>query len=228
MHLFQALPNRARFDANVAERLAEALQHALETRGSACAALSGGTTPGGAYALLARRPIDWKRVTLALVDERFVAPDQAGSNEALIRRTLGPALAAGATLTPMFGPGTLEEAAAAANAAYAPIHIDIALMGMGADAHTASWFPGSADLARALDPNNTDTVMAVRAPQADAAAERLTLTYAAIARADHVLLAFTGVDKFAAFGGAQSSGPLAAPVAALFDLGEKFETVWTL
>lgn len=227
MHFLQTLPNRDVFYDTAAKRMADALREGLAVRGTACAALSGGTTPEPIYARLAQHDLDWPRVTFALVDERFLPPDNEASNENLARRALAPALAKGARFAPLYAPGALEDAARAADAAYSALHINIALMGMGGDGHTASWFPNSPQLAEALDPNNPRTVMAVRAEQAAGSTERLSLTFSALARADQVLLAMTGLDKFAAFGSARADGALQAPVAALFDLGDAFETIWT-
>ena len=198
-----------------AERMADALRDALSERGTACAALSGGSTPAPAYRALAATPLDWRKITFALVDERFVPPTDAASNEGLVRRELKAAFEAGAQFKPMYAPPKVEQAADKAEAVYAPSRIDIALMGMGGDGHTASWFPGAAKLGEALDLANSRTVMALTAAQAEGAAERLTLTRAAFLRVGAVVLLITGADKRARLEAALAGNW--APVAALFD-----------
>lgn len=198
-----------------AQRVAAALEDAIRRHGSACAALSGGSTPEPAYRALAGLPLDWAKVTFALVDERFVPPNDAASNQALVQRALGPAFDAGARLAPMFFPSaTVEQSADQAEPRYAPIRIDVALMGMGDDGHTASWFPGVPALANALDLSNPRTVIALHAPQAAAASERLTLTRRALSRASQIILLITGEKKRARLEQALQSDD--APVSALF------------
>lgn len=221
----QAFADRNALMQRAAEEIAKALQDGLKARRQACAALSGGSTPGPAYERLAATPLDWARVTLALVDERCVPASDPASNEGLIRRTLAPTLAAGVRLMPMYSGSSSADPA---DANYTALHIDIALMGMGADGHTASWFPGGDGLAAALDPNNPRSVVAVRAPQAAGTADRLTLTRAALDRADRVLLLITGDDKRARLEAALG-GPIEnAPVAALFARpGRQPEVLWS-
>ena len=208
-----------------AQRLAEALTQALTLRGAACAALSGGTTPAPAYRKLAARDLNWRRVSFALVDERFVPVGHEDSNEGMLRAALAPGLERGATLVPMYAPATtLEAAAARADAAYAQLDIDVALMGMGADAHTASWFPGA--LGDVLDPANPRSVIAVTAPGAAGAASRLTLTLSKLSRAHRLLLLIAGKDKRAALEAAMHAPPDAAPIAALLGLDAPLEIMW--
>jgi 6-phosphogluconolactonase len=88
-----------------ADRIAEVLENGLKSRGSACAALSGGATPEPAYRLLAEKSLDWANIIFALVDERFVPPEHEASNEGMLRRALAPALATDARLLPMYSAG---------------------------------------------------------------------------------------------------------------------------
>jgi 6-phosphogluconolactonase len=205
-----------------AERIAKALQNGISERGEGVAALSGGGTPEPAYAELAKLKLDWPRVTFGLVDERFVPPSDAASNEALLRRTLSPALAAGAKLLQMYADcADIEKAAARADKLYSTQHIDIALMGMGSDGHTASWFPQSPQLDAAL--NGQRTVIAAYAPGATGSAERLTLTRRALGRASSVVLLITGDEKRRFL---EDRARASLPIDRLLDLPLTPEVLW--
>ncbi len=207
-----------------AAQIAEALKAGIAARGTGVAALSGGSAEA-AYVQLAQMPLDWPRVRFALVDERFVPPEHAASNEGMLRRVLAPALAQGAQIVSMYAArGNAEAAAAHADALYAPLHIDIALMGMGTDGHTASWFPGSAELSAALDPNSKRSILAAHAPQAAGTSERLTLTLPALARAQRLVLLISGAEKRARLEQALRDDD--APVAALFKSPLNTEVLW--
>lgn len=220
--------DRGALMAAAAGRLAEVLQNATKTRGSACAALSGGSTPAHAYARLAAMNLDWSKITFALVDERFVPPTHEASNERLLRETLAEPLSKGARLLPMYAATiTAEEAAAHANALYEHQSFDVALVGMGDDGHTASWFPRATGLAEALDLSARSAVVATHAPQAAGAPDRITLTRAALRRAHSVILLITGEPKRRALEAALAGPVENAPIAALFAPdAPRPETLW--
>jgi len=223
---FLAFDTRDALMQAASARIADTLERALARFGAACAALSGGTTPEPAYALLAQRPLDWSSVTFTLVDERFAPPGDPASNEGMVRRALAPAFKRGANLVPLWSDTTPEAAAAQASKAYDRLWFNVAVMGMGADGHTASWFPDAPLLRHALDPNNAQSVITISAASAAGKTERLTMTLSALKRAHRVLLLITGEEKRIAYEKALTSiapSPIGALVAAC---GGRLETLW--
>ncbi len=179
--------------AVVAARLiASAIAAAVAERGRCALALSGGSTPIPVYRELARLgQIHWDRVDVFFGDERAVPPDDPASNYRMARESLldRVALPAG-NVHRMPADRPDRETAAAEYGALLPSPLDVLLLGMGEDGHTASLFPGSAVLAE-----KERRVVAVTGPKAPV--ERLTITprVIAAARASYVLI--RGRDKAA-------------------------------
>jgi 6-phosphogluconolactonase len=181
----------------LAQRVAEGLREAVQERGRALLVVSGGRSPVPFFECLARQELPWSKVQVSLADERWVPPSHADSNEALVRRHLLQGPAAQATMLGLYHPAeSLEEAARLAGQAVAGLPpIDVLVLGMGDDGHTASLFPGSANLPAALDPACPQRVLAMHAPSAPH--ERLSLTLPALTDAHLQLLAIQGPGKLA-------------------------------
>lgn len=178
--------------AEAAQRLARALREAVEARGSASFATSGGSTPGPIHrALAALGPdhVPWKRVSLFFVDERCVPPSSHDSNYRLARETLlDPLGILSSRVHRMEGERPDREQAARDYAARLPEALDVVLLGMGEDGHTASLFPGSAALEE-----KSAKVLAVQGPKPPP--WRLTLTLPVLAAARSVLGVAVGANK---------------------------------
>lgn len=201
---------------HLADAVAAALAGAIARRGAAFLALSGGTTPKRFLAALSRRNLEWNRVTVTLVDERFVPETSPRSNAALVRAALLAGAAAAARFVPLYGPAAdVEAAAGIADAALAalPRPLDVVVLGMGTDGHTASFFPDATDAA-ALDPANPAAIVAVHAESAGE--PRLTLTLPRLAEARLVVLHIEGAEKRAVLEKALSTAP-GLPVRRVFD-----------
>ncbi|WP_290689790.1 MULTISPECIES: 6-phosphogluconolactonase [unclassified Haematobacter] len=208
-------PDRAQWAAGAAEAIAADLEAALETQDRVTLAVPGGTTPGPVFDLLSAVPLDWARVTVLPTDERQVPEDSDRSNARLIRERLltGPASSAG--FQPLWG----EDAETVREAVSALLPIDVLLLGMGADLHVASLFPGAEGLkaAFALD---APPVVEIRA--AAAGEPRVSLSAEVLADARQVHLLIAGQDKRKALqglpqGGSAGAGALKAPVALVLD-----------
>jgi 6-phosphogluconolactonase len=204
-------------DRAAAGLIADALAMAIATRGEASLAVAGGRTPRHAFRLLSAKSLDWRRVTITLVDERWVEPTSEDSNERLVRENLLQSEAGVATFLPMKADGA-PNAAAARFAERLPDHpFDAVLLGMGDDGHFASLFPGSPALEVGLDPASDVRCIAVPAGEPAPLQPRLSLTLAEIARAGLVLLLAKGAAKQRMLDRAVEKGvdPRHLPMAAL-------------
>lgn len=203
-HLFA---DGAQAAANLATRIATLLGDAIATRGTASLALSGGRSPKPVLEALATTPLDWSKVVVTLVDERWVAPDAPDSNERLLRETLLTGPAAAARFVPMKNDATDAYAGQpAVEAAFAaiPWPLDIVLLGMGEDGHTASLFPAAVELADGL--TSAARTIAVTPPAAPH--QRLSLTASAILASRHIFLQISGAAKKAIYDNALKDGPV--------------------
>lgn len=185
-------PDRDAQAKGLAEQVTIQIGDALEARGRALIAVPGGSTPGPFLTALSQADLDWPRVDVMLTDERCVPVTHARSNTALLQSTLLDH--ANGQLITMAGESGEEPATAAARLApaiRARLPLDVCVLGMGEDMHTASLFPGSPQLSTALvDPDDL-VLMAIDVPDADE--PRLTLTAPVLrrARAIHILIAGT-------------------------------------
>jgi len=188
MHRFTDCHAQARA---LAERIALRLREAIAQRGRAVIAVSGGSTPRAFFQCLAREALDWGRVQVTLVDERWVPTDDPRSNAALVQSTLLQGAASAATFVPLYtGAPTPEQGVATAvqRIDALPRPFDAVVLGVGDDGHTASFFPGGDHLAAALDLDGSARVLSMRA--ADAGEPRITLSLATLldTRALYVLI----------------------------------------
>src|SRR5690242_3165924 len=101
-HRMHDFGSRQDLAAALAATVAARLSKAVTDRGAATLAVSGGTTPALFFSALSAFDIDWERVTVTLVDERFVDPASPRSNEGLVRRALLTDKAAAARFIPLY------------------------------------------------------------------------------------------------------------------------------
>ncbi|WP_238376606.1 6-phosphogluconolactonase [Luteimonas abyssi] len=176
--------------------LSAELGRSLEHKPRARLLLSGGTTPAPVYAALAKSPLDWSAIDVALVDERWLRPDDPDSNARLIRESLLQGNAARARFETLTQPGRpLTEAVATANA-HARNAPDVVVLGMGEDGHTASLFPGMRDLDAALSSRQAYVAAdATGCPGAGNWHTRISLTPAGLAPARVRVLLIRGQRK---------------------------------
>lgn len=209
--------NGAQMADTLANTVSDAVSAGIAERGRASLVLSGGGTPKPLFRQLAERPLAWGDVTITLSDERWVDEDSDDSNAAMLRRELLWGEAAAAEFIPLkTGHDTPEaaEAACAQRLAAMPAPYDLVILGMGTDGHTASLFPGDANLSAALDPDNRQVCIAARPP--GAAQARMSLTLASLLNCRRLVLLIACEAKRAVLESALQDGPVEEmPVRAL-------------
>jgi 6-phosphogluconolactonase len=226
---FRSYADREALALALATGVSTVLAGAVFARGRGVLAVSGGSTPAAFFTHLSRADIAWADVTVTLVDERFVPPEHERSNLGMVRRLLLQGPAAAARMEPLHDGGAADAQAAAHDAAGRIAllgGIDACILGMGADGHTASFFPGGDRLAKALDPQCDAIVLPMQAPSAGE--PRITLTLREILAARFLALHIEGEEKKRVYEQALTDGPQTAlPVrAAIRGAGERLQVFW--
>lgn len=199
----------------LARMVAGDLDAALKAKGKATLAVPGGTTPGAFLTALSNEDIDWANVTVMLTDERFVPESSDRSNTRLIRETLLQNKAAAASFVPFYKEAYLPENVLdqLIGDIDRALPLDVCVLGMGEDMHTASLFPGADRLEEALEASAA-ALYPMRAPGAPET--RMTLSAPVLRDAGEIHLLINGEGKRVALNRAQQEGPWAeAPVRAI-------------
>lgn len=208
------------------------IDSAIEAHGGARIALPGGRTPEPVFKALTAARKDWSKVTVIPTDDRLVPLDDGLSNHALLRQHFE---AKGANVVSLVDEAALDDYREAGRLADERLGmlewpLDLVMLGMGADGHTASIFPGP-DLDRALAGPRERRAIGVRPDPmpADTAVERVTLTAAALASARTAMIVIAGEEKKTVLERAIEEGPLAkAPIGRLLaEIDAAVDVFWS-
>lgn len=192
----------------LAARVAALLAAAIAARGLAGLVVSGGRSPVKVFQVLRAQPLAWDRVCIALADERWVDPEDAASNERLVREQLLQDQAAAARFLGLKNAAPTPDLGAVSaweTFARVPRPFDATLLGMGEDGHTASLFPGSPNLRQALNPEAAAGCAGMWAPLPPHA--RLSLNLTALLDSRRIFLLLGGDAKWQTLLSACDAGP---------------------
>ena len=220
-----SLPGPEQLAQALADRVAGALQYAVANHGRASLVVSGGRSPIAFLEALSVRELPWAKVQVSLADERWVEPEDPNSNEGSLRRHLLQNAAADAQLVGLYQAAeTLEQAAELASEKLVGFAqpIDVLVLGMGNDGHTASLFPNSPLLAKGLDESGSDLCLPMLAPVSPE--QRISMTFPLLASARVQCLAIQGSAKLETLRQAMRLEPSQMPIRAF--LHSPLEIYW--
>lgn len=196
--------NRFADEQTLAQQLAQAvadkMRETIESRGKVSLAVSGGSTPALFFQKLSQQELDWAKVLVTLVDERWVDENDAHSNARLVRENLLINRANTAYFLPLKNEeeNAVDGLMISENRLHEQIdQLDVVVLGMGLDGHTASWFPGSDALPACLDEQASACCCAVT--DAPDYPQRMTMTLSLLLRTQHLFLHFEGAEKNAVY-----------------------------
>lgn len=201
---------------DLANQLAGDLNTALEHEGRALFVVPGGSTPGSVFDVLCDADLDWSRIDVCLSDERWVPEVHIRSNTKMVRERLLVGRAAKANYLPLYARAEAPEAVLAELESMIQPRLPVAvlLLGMGADMHTASLFPGAEGLEAALA-HNAPVLVPMRPTKVEDVRVTLSARVLNAAVAKHLVI--TGEEKRKAFERARTCRPEQAPVASILD-----------
>lgn len=195
----QKFESKQALESELATAIATCITTAINTFGNARILLSGGSTPVDLYSALSHFSLEWNKVTVGLVDERFVPTTDASSNELMIRTQLLKNQAESANILGMIHDANDRTANyERINEAYQIFaeRTDFALLGMGEDGHTASLFPNDPASEQLLASDEVG-VFNTQAPVSPV--NRITCSAALLMNSKHLALMLIGEKKQTVF-----------------------------
>lgn len=211
----------------LAKAVGDALAASLAASGGAARttlAVSGGTSPRPFLQTLALAPLDWPRIDVTLVDDRWVPETDSASNARLVRETLLVGAAQAARFQPLVDVcATLAANVAALNADVSRALPSVAVLGMGEDGHTASLFADAPEWAQITAPDAARFVAVnpIAAPHA-----RVSLSLAALTRIERLYLLISGSKKLDVLKAAASAAQENAISKLANDKGVRLDVYW--
>ena len=196
----------------------------IKNYGDARILLSGGSTPINLYSTLSLQNINWSKVKIGLVDERFVNNDSEFSNEKLIRKNLLKNYAKDALFFEMVYSTDNEKLnLELVNDKYSSFmkRLDLTILGMGSDGHTASIFPNDLESERIMNTKNIG-IYSTKAPKFPF--NRITCSKEIIGNSNDIFLFITGKTKFNIF---KNSIKTNVPISYFIKEYENMETYYT-
>src|SRR5580658_8125302 len=194
---------------DLAAQIAANLNAGIAARGLASLVVSGGRSPIKFFEYLRAQAVEWKRVCVALADERWVEPSDSNSNERLVRDVLLKDRAAGARFLGLKNAAPTPDLGAVSaweTFARVPRPFDAVVLGMGDDGHTASLFPRSPNLPSALNPAAVAGCVGMWSPVPPH--PRLSLNLSALLDSRRVVLLIAGDSKWRTYAAALGAGPV--------------------
>ena len=195
MYQINEFPQREALDNALALQVATLLTDAVNAKGKASIAVSGGSTPKGFFTALSAMDLPWSNITITLADERWVNFDSDASNTRLVHENLLQNKAASAKFFHLkqgdeLTPETLNDLNVAADSTLLPL--DVLILGMGEDGHTASLFPCSDQIDACLADN---TPSLLRVVPETAPNERISFSFASLKQSKNTILHISGAAK---------------------------------
>jgi len=183
-------------ESSLVKKISLCVSDAIKKYGDARILLSGGSTPMNLYSLLSKENVDWGKVKIGLVDERFIDKDSEFSNESNIKKNLIKNCAKTAILSSMvccIDNESLNLEMVSSSYSCFIERTDFTLLGMGNDGHTASIFPNDKESDELM--NSIDVgVFSTKAPNYPY--NRITCSKEFITNSIAIVLFFTGLHKF--------------------------------
>ncbi|MFT6918609.1 MAG: 6-phosphogluconolactonase [Cognaticolwellia sp.] len=195
MYQINEFEQRELLDEALADKVAALLTAALDSKGKASIAVSGGSTPKGFFQALSKKKLAWQAITITLADERWVDIDSSDSNTKLVYEYLMQNEAVKAKFFHLkqgeiINDETLTDLNLAANQQILPL--DVLILGMGEDGHTASLFPCSDEITQCLA---NDSQALLKVTPKTAPHQRISFSFAALAQSKNTFLHISGISK---------------------------------
>jgi 6-phosphogluconolactonase len=189
------MESREKLEERLAARISGLLEAEIEANGVASMLVSGGGTPKGLFRRLSEISIEWDKVQISLVDERFLPDGDENQNGTMVKELLLQNAAAASSFIPFVYSDALDKNLKILRTAVDVLTqpFTIVVLGVGGDGHTASIFPDSEELKEALNPKNPDSIMITRSKSLPHA--RFTFTAQALLNSKQFIVHCYGEQK---------------------------------